>query len=176
VTDAPVEIVPYDASWPDLFEVERAALRLVLSPWLAGPIEHVGSTAVPGLSAKPVIDVMAAVADLEVSHAARDALAPLGYHYAPYRDDVMHWFCKPSASFRTHHLHLVPFQSDLWVERLAFRDVLRTAPAIAAEYAALKRQLASRYRDDRDAYTEAKAPFVQRVLQMTMSHAGVRSG
>jgi GrpB-like predicted nucleotidyltransferase (UPF0157 family) len=72
--------------------------------------------------------------------------------------------CKPSPAFRTHHLHLVPFRSPLWVERLAFRDCLRRDPAVAAEYARLKRDLARRYECDREAYTEAKGPFVRQVL------------
>ena len=79
----------------------------------------------------------------------------------------MHWFCKPSPQSRTHHLHLVPYGSALWMQRLRFRDALRADPALAAEYAALKCELARRFRHDREAYTEAKTPFVERVLSMT---------
>ena len=162
--EAPVHIVAYDPSWPALFEAERTGLFAILRPWLTGPIEHVGSTAVPGLAAKPVIDIMAAVDSLEAS---RDALPPLrqfGYQYAPYRPDVMHWFCKPGFSLRTHHLHLVPFRSPLWQDRLSFRDCLRCTPAVAEEYAALKYRLADIHRFDREAYTEAKVAFIARVL------------
>jgi len=165
-TNAPIRIVSYDASWPRLFEAEREQLARLLAPWLAGPIEHIGSTAIPGLPAKPIIDIMVAVADLDVSRDALPAAASHGYLYFPYRADVMHWLCKPSPSFRTHHLHLVPFGSRLWVERLAFRDCLRHTPAIAAEYAALKRRLADLHQFDREAYTEAKGPFIQRVLEL----------
>ncbi|HEY1587217.1 MAG TPA: GrpB family protein [Polyangia bacterium] len=94
---APIHVVPYDASWPTRFAEERAALERVLSPWLAGPIEHIGSTAVPGLVAKPVIDIMAAVASLDASRPALAVLAPLQYVYFPYRADIMHWLCKPST-------------------------------------------------------------------------------
>src|SRR5258705_7469916 len=94
--DAPVHVVEYDASWPHQFERERALLAGPLAPWIVGPIEHVGSTAVAGLPAKPVIDIMAAVQDLEGSRGALSVLPSLGYLYAPYRADVMHWFCKPS--------------------------------------------------------------------------------
>src|SRR5919108_1635769 len=120
--EAPVHIVAYDPAWPNHFEAEATVLRDVLGPWLAGPIEHVGSTAVPGLPAKPVIDIMAAVESLDASRGALLPLGEIGYYYAPYRADVMHWFCKPSFSLRTHHLHLVPYQSPLWRERVKFRD------------------------------------------------------
>jgi GrpB-like predicted nucleotidyltransferase (UPF0157 family) len=163
---APVHIVPYDPRWPGAFGLERDALASLLSPWLAGPIEHVGSTAVPGLDAKPVIDIMVGVLGLEASRPAIAALTRAGYCYWPYREDVMHWFCKPSDSFRTHHLHLVPFESELWRDRLTFRDFLRTHPDVAAEYASLKHGLARSYEFDREAYTDAKGPFVARVLKL----------
>lgn len=124
-TEAPVRIEPYNPGWSAAFAAERGLLADALEPWLFGPIEHVGSTAVPGLAAKPVIDIMAAVESLEASRPALERLRGLGYCYAPYRCDVMHWLCKPSPELRTHHLHLVPFQSALWIERLAFRDLLR---------------------------------------------------
>ena len=160
----PVEIIPYDESWPAKFETERALLQKVLAPWLTGTIEHIGSTAVPGLPAKPVIDIMAPVHTLEASRPAIEAAASAGYVYYPYKAEIMHWLCKPSPSLRTHHLHLVPFASPLWEQRLRFRDTLRQNPALAAEYAALKLRLAQQFRLDREAYTEAKTPFVLRVL------------
>jgi GrpB-like predicted nucleotidyltransferase (UPF0157 family) len=170
-TEAPVHVVPYDPSWPARFEEERAVLEHALAPWLAGAIEHVGSTAVAGLAAKPVIDIMAPVHGLDVSRSGFPALSALGYLYAPYHADRMHWFCKPSPALRTHHLHLVPLHSPLWRERIAFRDYLRANPPRAAEYAALKRRLARRYRFDREAYTEAKEPFVRRILEIALATA-----
>jgi GrpB-like predicted nucleotidyltransferase (UPF0157 family) len=146
------------------FETERSFLAPILSPWLAGPIEHVGSTAVPGLPAKPIIDIMAAVSSLVASRPAIQAVVAAGYSYYPYKAEVMHWFCKPSPSHRTHHLHLVSYQSSLWLERLAFRDALRSSPELAAEYAELKRTLAVKFRLDREGYTKAKAPFIKEVL------------
>ncbi len=163
--EEPVYLVPSDPAWPRRFEEERARLAVVLRPWLAGPIEHIGSTAVPGLTAKPVIDIMAGVRDLPSSLDARVVLTSLEYVYFPYRPDVMHWFCKPSPARRTHHLHLVPVGSGLWTERLAFRDYLRSSPAAAAEYAALKASLAARYRFDREGYTDAKGAFVDAILR-----------
>jgi GrpB-like predicted nucleotidyltransferase (UPF0157 family) len=120
------------------------------------------------MSAKPVIDIMAGVNDLESSRPALEALASIGYCYYPYRSQEMHWFCKPSPEIRTHHLHLVPLHSSLWVERLGFRDVLRTHPETAAEYEALKRNLADEYRFDREAYTEGKSEFVRRVIDLAL--------
>lgn len=156
--------MPYDPSWPARFAVERAALARVLAPWLHGPIEHIGSTAVPGLVAKPVIDIMAAVESLDASRPALAAVAALSYVHFPYRAEIMHCLCKPSDDMRTHHLHLVPYGSALWHERLTFRDRLRTDAGVAAEYAALKLALAARFEFDREAYTDAKEPFVRRVL------------
>jgi len=92
-------------------------------------------------------------------------MASAGYLYAPYKADAMHWFCKPSPSMRTHHLHLIPLGSPLWRERLAFRDALRADPEVAAAYAALKLRLALEFRDDREAYTEAKTAFILKTLQ-----------
>ena len=162
--EASVEIVPYDPSWPARFEEEQNLLLGVLSVWLAGPIEHIGSTAIPGLAAKPVIDIMAGVESLERSRPAIAALADAGYCYAPYRPDSEHWFCKPSPAFRTHHLHLIPVASRLWMEAIAFREYLRAHSDVAAEYEDLKRQLAATYRFDREAYTDGKASFVGRIV------------
>ena len=166
--DEPVRLVAHDPSWTPAFERERALLLLVLAPW-ARVIEHVGSTAVSGLVAKPIIDIMAGVRTLEESRVAIDALKPLGYCYFPYKPDVMHWFCKPSPVRRTHHLHLVPFDSRLWVERIAFRDALRIDAVLAREYQELKLELAAKHEGDREAYTEAKGPFIRAVLERLLA-------
>jgi GrpB-like predicted nucleotidyltransferase (UPF0157 family) len=136
-----------------------------------GGIHHVGSTAVTGLAAKPVIDILAGVRDLESSRACFDVLARIGYVYAPHRADEMHWFCKPHPSRRTHHLHLVPHGSRRFRDELAFRDYLRAHPGEAREYAALKRRLAERFARDREAYTDAKAGFIRARLD-TSAPAG----
>lgn len=159
-----IELVPYDPVWPLQFDAERHALEAILAPWLDGHIEHIGSTAILGLCAKPVIDIMAPVHSLAASRLAIQAAQAAGYVHFPYKPDVMHWFCKPSPEFRTHHLHMVPIGSPLWNERLAFRDALRGNPMLAGEYAALKTRLAVEFRHDREAYTDAKTPFVNRVL------------
>ncbi len=166
--EAPVEIVPYDPSWPARFDREQDAIGQVLAAWLVGPPEHIGSTAVPGLAAKAVIDIMAPVRSLDASRPAIDAAAGLGYCYSPYRPDREHWFCKPSPAFRTHHLHLVPHASAQWTGALAFRDYLRAHRDVAADYEALKRRLAEQYRLDREAYTEAKHPFITEITDRAL--------
>jgi GrpB-like predicted nucleotidyltransferase (UPF0157 family) len=159
-----VHVAAYDPSWPAKFEAERADLQECIGPWVVGGIHHVGSTSVPGLPAKPVIDILVGVETLERSRPCIEKVASLGYLYWPYRSDVMHWLFKPHPARRTHHLHLVPVGSRRYLDELAFRDARRGDPALAGRYAALKRDLAARFREDREAYTQHKAPFVQEVL------------
>lgn len=160
-----VQLSDYQREWPVLFEREKSVLLDRLGPWLHGPIEHVGSTAVPGLKAKPIIDIMAGVKDLDSSVGAIDVLQRGGYCYYPYKADVMHWFCKPTPEYRTHHLHLVPYDSTLWRERIKFRDILRSNEKVAEEYEQLKVLLARDLTDDRENYTELKWPFIEGVLR-----------
>ena len=161
----PIQLVPYDHSWPDRFAEEQVALAQAIGSWATGGIHHVGSTAVPSLDAKSIIDILVGVDSLEASRACFDPLANLAYLYAPYLADEMHWFCKPHPARRTHHLHLVPTDSRRFRDELSFRDWLRESPQAAEEYAALKHDLADRFADDREAYTDAKAAFIRRVLR-----------
>lgn len=163
-SDAAIEVIPYDPAWPAKFAHEREILNPLLAHWLVADIEHVGSTAVPGLVAKPVIDILAPVESLEASRGVIQILSAAGYWYYPYKAAEMHWFCKPSPAHRTHHLHVVPRSSALWGENLAFRDALRGDPELAAGYGRLKLELAQRFRHDREAYTEAKASFIRSVI------------
>lgn len=159
-----VHLTEYDPGWAEDFEAERAALDECIGPWIAGGIHHVGSTAVPGLAAKPVIDILVGVADLEQSQPCINRLEALSYRYLPYRTEVMHWFCKLHRGCRTHHLHLVPMGSRRYDDELAFRNALRADPFLAARYAVMKKDLARRFAGDRDAYTQHKAPFIHEVL------------
>lgn len=164
-SDEPVRIVPYDPDWAPRFEQERTLLAGAIDEWAVGGIHHVGSTSVPGLQSKPVIDILIGVRSLEDSYACFDRLAGLDYLYAPYRTHEMHWFCKPDRSRRTHHLHLVPTISARFRDELAFRDYLRDHPDVAQEYGALKRRLAAKFEHDREAYTDAKADFISAILR-----------
>jgi GrpB-like predicted nucleotidyltransferase (UPF0157 family) len=128
------------------------------------PVQIVASDATWQARFEAERKALAGVRDLADSRACFEPLAELGYLYAPYRASEMHWFCKPHPSRRTHHLHLVPTDSARFREELAFRDHLRSHPATAAEYAALKRPLAVRFEDGREAYTDAKAEFIRGVL------------
>jgi GrpB-like predicted nucleotidyltransferase (UPF0157 family) len=161
-----VRIVPYEDSWPARFDAEKALLETAIGPWVTGGIHHVGSTAVPGLAAKPVIDILVGIEDLTSSRTCFGELAKLSYQYAPYRTDAMHWFCKPSPAHRTHHLHLVPTGSQRYDGELAFRNLLRADPDLAARYQLLKRRLAAERRADREAYTEAKQSFISEALAL----------
>ncbi len=162
-----VALEAYDSSWPAEFEKEKNHLINIAGAWSYGSIEHVGSTAVPGMLAKPVIDIMFGVKSLEGSKPAIVALLASGYKYWPYKAEVMHWFCKPADAFRTHHLHLIPFESPLWKERIKFRELLRSNKRLASQYVILKRELAAAHKEDREAYTEKKWPFIQQALKRT---------
>ena len=118
MSQAPVILEEYDISWPQKFEQEKVLLLSIIGEWNVGAVEHVGSTSIPGMVAKPVIDVMFGVKSLAESKSAIEVLVANGYDYWPYKADVMHWFCKPSDAFRTHHLHLIPYESPLWFETL----------------------------------------------------------
>lgn len=161
--DEPIQIVAYDPAWPSRFEEEKVALEAAIGAWVTGGIHHVGSTAVPGLEAKPIIDILVGVRNLEESRACFEPLAELDYLYAPYLTEAMHWFCKPDPARRTHHLHLIPTGSERYREELVFRDRLRADPAAAEEYASLKHALADKFENDREAYTDAKAEFIRKL-------------
>jgi GrpB-like predicted nucleotidyltransferase (UPF0157 family) len=164
--DEPVRLVSYDPRWPELFDREKALLEAAIGQWITGGPHHVGSTAVPGLDAKPVIDILVGVRGLDASRACFAALAQLGYAYAPYRAGEMHWFCKPGPRRRTHHLHVVPTGFERYSDELAFRDVLRNRADVAAQYVELKRRLAAVHAHDREAYTQGKAVFIRWALTL----------
>ena len=168
----PVAVVAYDAAWPRLFDREAARLRDCLPAGLIGRIEHFGSTAVPRLAAKPIIDMLVEVSSLE---AVRDRIAPIlearGYEFfwrptAAGESDIGYaWFIRRDAEGRrTHHVHMLERDSKDW-ERLLFRDYLIDHPAAAAEYAQLKRRLAAEHPDDRRAYARAKTAFIVRTMR-----------
>jgi GrpB-like predicted nucleotidyltransferase (UPF0157 family) len=164
-----VEIVDYDPRWPLLFNEEARRLRAVLDPSLIVGLEHFGSTAIPGLSAKPVIDILIAVHSLDAARGAFvEALRELDYVYwadNPKKDRM--FFVKgmpPFGSKRSHHVHVTEPQGEMW-QRLAFRDYLRAHPEEAETYGRLKRRLAAEHQTDREAYTDAKSAYVESVMR-----------
>jgi GrpB-like predicted nucleotidyltransferase (UPF0157 family) len=165
-----VALVDYDPEWPRLFEEERARLESALGGAIIS-IEHIGSTAVPGLPAKPVLDVAVSVASLAAVGALVAPLGALGYRYlGEYGLPGRHFFEKGEPV--THHVHVVEVASDHWRVWRQFRDYLREHPDEASRYADFKRGLAARFASDRDSYTRSKTEFVNEVL----SKAGKESG
>jgi GrpB-like predicted nucleotidyltransferase (UPF0157 family) len=146
-----------------MFAREEARLRAALGGLVAA-VEHVGSTAVCGISAKPVIDIAAAV--LEIADAGK-CVAPLeglGYEYrGEHGIPGRHYFTRGDP--RTHHLHVVELGGEVWRDHLLFRNHLRRHPRVAREYDELKKRLAEEYPEDRGAYTEGKAAFIRSVLE-----------
>jgi GrpB-like predicted nucleotidyltransferase (UPF0157 family)/ribosomal protein S18 acetylase RimI-like enzyme len=161
--DARVRIVEPDASWPLRFAKERDRIVAALGAEAIEGIEHVGSTSVPGLAAKPVVDILLAVRGGTVSPTQIVSIERLGYRYkgeagVPGRQ----YF---SAGLRGYHIHAAPHGSAFWRSHVLFRDRLRADPGLAAGYESLKRRLAREMGDDRLAYTDAKAPFIRSVLE-----------
>lgn len=168
-----IEVVAYDPRWPDIFAAERKRLLVLQNhPFLT--IEHIGSTAVPDLAAKPVIDMMAAVEQLADCDALLDDLARYGYRLVPTGMRNRLLFRAPAqapASF--FHLHIV--EQNTWDERneRLMRDYLLAHPATAKAYGDLKEQLISRYRHDSLGYTRAKTDFIQTVIDQARSERGL---
>jgi GrpB-like predicted nucleotidyltransferase (UPF0157 family) len=173
-----IAIVPYDARWPVLFELEKAHLLASLPADLISRVEHIGSTSVPGLASKDVVDVLVEVTD---QAAAQKRIVPIlrsqGYEYfwrpliGDHGPPYYAWFIKrdPSAGSRTHHIHVVPADSDEPRKCLLFRDHLMAHPEAAREYEALKRALAARFLGDRAKYTEEKTAFITAVTAAALA-------
>lgn len=159
-----VELRPHRPEWRRRYEAEVERLRAVAGDRLLD-FEHVGSTAVEGLAAKPIIDLLAVVADLDAAADLVPVLEAHGYEYRPNGGvDDRRFFAKGPRTDRTHYLSLCERGSEYYREAVAFRDHLRENPDVAAEYESLKRELAADHADDRAAYTERKGEFVERVL------------
>ncbi len=162
-----VEVRPADPEWQRLGEGLRRELNVALARWLVAPVEHVGSTAVSGLAAKPILDLQAAVADLGCAPAVAEALGT-GWHLVPPDLDARPWrrfLVQVVDDVRVAHLHLLTADSERWAEQLVFRDALRGDPGLMQRYAALKRKLAAKHGQNREAYTAAKTDFVCAVLR-----------
>jgi GrpB-like predicted nucleotidyltransferase (UPF0157 family) len=168
----PVRLVDYDPRWADLFRAEFALLtRLRGAPFI--DIEHIGSTAVPGLAAKPVIDVMASVASLDDAERIAPALAGVGYRSLVTDFRKRRFFRRQIDSSTAAHLHLIPVQAWPMQHERIFRDWLCEQPGAAETYAALKHGLAIRHGEDRAAYTRAKSQFIQRLVNEARQARGL---
>jgi GrpB-like predicted nucleotidyltransferase (UPF0157 family) len=161
-----VHLAAHDPRWAAQFAAERDRL-LDLLPGQFAAIEHIGSTAIPGLAAKPIIDLLAGVRTMNEADALLEPLCTHGYETSAEFNATLpdrRWLMRHALGRRTHHLHLVVFGGEPWVQRLRFRDLLRADAAIAARYEHLKLNLAAKYRLDREAYTHAKTAFINEVL------------
>ncbi|MBI1334866.1 MAG: GrpB family protein [Armatimonadetes bacterium] len=161
-----VEVHPYDPLWPELYEREATRLKEVLGDWIL-QIEHVGSTAIPGMDAKPIIDIGIAIADFEAAFDTVHLMAELDYVFrgeqgVPRR----HFFILGRP--RTHHVHMSEITGPDWIHRLAFRDYLRTHLDMAEEYRAIKARLAAEFPRDISGYSSGKDAFVQKVLDLAL--------
>jgi GrpB-like predicted nucleotidyltransferase (UPF0157 family)/ubiquinone/menaquinone biosynthesis C-methylase UbiE len=168
-----IEIREYDPDWAGAFETERSRLAHALGA-LALRIDHHGSTAVPGLAAKPIIDIQISVASLKPIEAYARPLALCGYVHHPHEDDAFApFFHRPSTWPHTHHVHVVQAESDGARRTIAFRDYLRAHPAAAREYEALKRELAAKFVTDdaesREGYAMAKTDFVNAIVERSLA-------
>lgn len=166
-----VDIVPYNQEWPHQAKIEIDKLRAVLPLNRIIDIQHVGSTAIPGLAAKPIIDIQMAVTSLEeMKVIAVPALQKLGYEYWDDNPDHERMFfvkgMPPFGEKRTHHVHIVEPTSKHWQGKILFRDYLISHPNIAKEYQELKFKLAQQYTYDREQYTDAKSEFVNKILKL----------
>ncbi|HSI50250.1 MAG TPA: GrpB family protein [Ideonella sp.] len=162
-----VRLQPYEPSWPEKFLAEMNRLASLL-PGVFSEIAHVGSTAIPGMPAKPIIDVLAGVASMALAKSLAVRICAAGYGTSAEFNDSLadrQWFMRWSQGHRTHHLHVVVHGGDVWRDHLAFRDALRASSELAARYAELKFRLAARHAIDREAYTEAKAEFIRAALR-----------
>jgi GrpB-like predicted nucleotidyltransferase (UPF0157 family) len=168
-----LEVLAYDPAWPLHFDTERNRLRAALGQ-LALRIDHNGSTAVPGLAAKPVIDIQISVRRLVPIDAYRVPLQTLGYHHVPHADDAFcPFFHQPPTWPHTHHVHVVEAGGEEETRTLAFRDYLRDHAAVRAAYAALKAQLAPQFSgrafESRQAYADAKGEFIERIIKSALA-------
>ena len=161
-----VALHPYDPQGPARFQAERDRL-LALFPTQLLDVQHFGSTAIPGMPAKPIIDLLGGVASMAVADALMVPLLQSHYTTSAEFNTTLtdrRWLMRWADGRRTHHLHLVVMGNAEWLRRLRFRDALRVDPSLAERYAQLKSELVAKHRADREAYTQAKTEFVLSVL------------
>jgi GrpB-like predicted nucleotidyltransferase (UPF0157 family) len=160
-----VKLRSYDELWPSLYEAERQRL-LSLLPSTFIDIQHIGSTSIPGMLAKPIVDILAGVDSMETAKAISVKLCSSGYTTSAEFNESLsdrQWFMRWADGHRTHHLHVVVYGGEAWFGHIRFRDALRSSRKLATEYADLKTKLAAKHTEDREAYTDAKSHFVNAV-------------
>lgn len=162
---APVIVVDYDPAWPSLYEAERKRILDAVGDKILS-VEHVGSTSVPGLGAKPIIDIIAGVNSKLAADECVELLKPVGYTDVTPEDSPEWFYCLGRGPHSVgYHLHLVLEGSPFQLKHIVFRDYLRSHPEAAAEYYELKKRLSTQYRENRVAYTESKTGFIDAVME-----------
>jgi len=163
----PVVIAPYDPEWPRVYEVERKLIHGAVGGIIRS-IEHIGSTSVPGLWAKPIIDIIAGVEGPVDAEGCKELLQHIGYDDASSGDNPDWYYCLGKGPHSPgFHLHLVREGSPHHLKHVLFRDWLRTNPADAEAYRDLKIALSEKYRNDRVAYTDNKTEYIDGIVKKT---------
>ena len=166
-----IEVVEYSADWPRVFEQEEAAILAACRPWIT-EVHHIGSTSVPGLAAKPILDVLPVAAGTAEALEAVSRMTALGYRYRGENGIAGRFYFDRVVEGRTvMHVHVFPAGHPEVRRHLVFRDHLRMNPDVAREYERMKRELAARYGDDRQTYTDSKAAFITGVIDAAMREA-----
>ena len=159
-----VRLLPHDEHWHQLFDEEKARLQDVIGEFVLS-IEHVGSTSVCGIAAKPILDMAVAIENQGNGEKCVAPLENIGYEYRGENGIAGRFYFNKGFPARTHHLHILPADSEDLKNHLAFRDYLLQNPRAAQEYDRLKKDLAEKYPNDREAYLDGKAEFVQKILK-----------
>ena len=167
-----VELVPHNPKWAKLFEQEKQLLVGTFGETIFA-IEHIGSTAIPGIPAKPILDMNVGVESLEIARGMKDRFAGLGYEHRPFVPgqsleglQAQELYVRGPETKRTHFAHVTVYGSDFWNNSLLFRDYLQSHPGRAQEYDDLKQKLAQQYGNDRGSYSKGKEQFVLQTLEM----------
>jgi GrpB-like predicted nucleotidyltransferase (UPF0157 family) len=159
-----IEVVPWCSQWPALFEEEAERIRAACGDAVI-VVEHIGSTSVPGLASKPILDIMPGLVRTEDGHRTVEPMKGLGYEYfGEHGIPGRFYFDRKANGATVIHVHVFELGSPDWRRHIVFRDVLRANPSLAAEYQRLKLDLAVRFRNDRKAYTDAKTGFIASVV------------
>jgi GrpB-like predicted nucleotidyltransferase (UPF0157 family) len=164
-----VKLLAHDEQWHQLFAEEKARLQNAIGEFVVA-VEHVGSTAVCGIAAKPILDIAVAINDKANGEKCIAPLENIGYIYRGEKGIAGRFYFVKGAPAHTHHLHMLLARSEEFRNHLFFRDYLRANPESAAEYDKLKRNLAEKYGNDRDAYLDGKAAFVESILQKSIEY------
>lgn len=163
-----VKLAEYDENWQKIFEKEKSELRKILDNKTI-EIQHIGSTSVPGNCAKPIIDILIGVNSMKTAYDCIKPLIKFGYEFKGEKGiPGGYFFSKSIREIRTHHLHIIIHNSKSWVNHIIFRDFLIQNPGYRKKYCDLKKELAVKFKNDREVYTDAKSDFIDKIVQLAL--------